>query len=224
MNTIKQKLIELLTENTGKALCDSGDAYGRNYERNQNIDFDKTDRVSFDLYTDSDGNTSIDFSVSLYHFFSEILEINDVTDFLNSQYSKWYDSLNDDDVCGVDLFVKFINGTTKQECMYNTYNYENNLSQVFQFYVFQYNNEFYAIIEIHGGCDVRGGYTDSCIFKLNGYLTGNVDVYGSIDGIDVSNTYNGYSLTDDDGNEININENSNINLDFHIMDDVYMYE
>lgn len=44
----------------------------------------------------------------------------------------------------------------------NSYNYENNLSQVFQYEIF---GDF-VFIEIHGGCDVRGGYTRPVIFKI----------------------------------------------------------
>ena len=106
----------------------------------------------------------------------------------------------------------------------NTYNYENNLSQVLLFRVFVINNEPYVLLQIHGGCDVRGGYTDIKCFKLEGYLTGNPDVYGTINDIEVSNTYNGWSLTDESGDDLELKENNDISLDFYIMEDCeYLY-
>jgi predicted NUDIX family phosphoesterase len=225
MSRTDEKIIELLKYNTGKALCDSGDAYGRNYERNQDIDFEKTDRVEYEIYTDNNGNSSIDFSVSLYHYLNEILEINNITDFLNESYNNWYNNLNDDDDdCDYSEFLNYIGAYSNQKYIENSYNYDNNLTQVIQYYIFNYNNRVFVFLQIHGGCDVRGGYTDPYIFELNGYLTGNVDVFGTIDNIDVTNTYNGYSLTDENGNEIEIKENSKVNLDFYVMDDVSIYD
>jgi len=224
MSRVEQKIIELLKTNTGIALCDSGGDSGRHWQRNKEIYFENTPRVEFDIFTDREGNSSIDFSVNLYHYLSEILEINDTTDFLNKQYSKWWDSLNDDDDCDISLFIKYIQAKSNQKHIENVYNYEYNVNQVFTYYIFEFNSNIYAIISIHNGADVRGGYTPDYIFELNGYLTGNVDVYGKIDNIDVSNTYNGYSLTDENGNEVIVTKDSDINLDFYVINEVYMYE
>ena len=57
------------------------------------------------------------------------------------------------------------------EYTFNTYNGESDLSQVLQgsrikiFVDGQY--EDYYLIQIHNGCDVRGGYTDAKLFKAN---------------------------------------------------------
>jgi hypothetical protein len=101
----------------------------------------------------------------------------------------------------------------------NTYNHENNLSQILLFVTFNYEGNKYALLQIHGGADVRGGYTDTRCFKLNGYLTGNVDIYGSINGEEVSNSYNGYSLTYENGDAVEYNcETDKISLDFYMME------
>jgi hypothetical protein len=39
MTTTEQVLIGVLKGNTGRAICDSGDVYGKHWERNQNRDF-----------------------------------------------------------------------------------------------------------------------------------------------------------------------------------------
>lgn len=47
----------------------------------------------------------------------------------------------------------------------NTYNHEELLSQILQYVYFEWDNEAYIILQIHGGCDVRGGYTKPRIFR-----------------------------------------------------------
>jgi hypothetical protein len=49
----------------------------------------------------------------------------------------------------------------------NTYNHENLLSQVLQYVYFETDDNSYVILSIHGGCDVRGGYTRPRVFELN---------------------------------------------------------
>ena len=50
----------------------------------------------------------------------------------------------------------------------NTYNGEDLLSQVIQFTLFRIDFTDYVALQIHGGCDVRGGYTAPRIFEVNG--------------------------------------------------------
>jgi hypothetical protein len=50
--------------------------------------------------------------------------------------------------------------------MQNTYNWENLLSQVLQYVQIDADDETYLILQIHNGCDVRGGYTAPRIFKV----------------------------------------------------------
>ena len=67
------------------------------------------------------------------------------------------------------------------------------------------DGEDYVLLQVHGGADVRGGYTDARLFTFKHYAEpqafGAVDVYGSINGRNVSNRYEGgTSLTYDDDN------------------------
>jgi len=48
----------------------------------------------------------------------------------------------------------------------NTYNYENLLSQVLQFILLEGKDDTYIILQVHGGCDVRGGYTKPRVFRV----------------------------------------------------------
>ncbi len=50
----------------------------------------------------------------------------------------------------------------------NTYNGECALSQVLQYLYFECDGTAYVCLSIHGGADVRGGYTDPVIFEVTG--------------------------------------------------------
>ena len=224
MKTVKEYLTDMLRENTGKHFLDSGGAYGRNWERNQDKDFESEPRVWYDII-----NNGIDYTVSTFHYLSEILDVDQFSETVNMliDIGMW---CSDEDAVK-ELLIR----ATYQNDHYvgyewevfetvNTYNYENCLSQVLLFTVFKLieTGDVYVLLQIHGGCDVRGGYTDVKCFKLNGYLTGNPDVYGGVNGVDVDNCYNGYELTDETGERVKlINDKNNISLDFIVNENCY---
>ena len=49
----------------------------------------------------------------------------------------------------------------------NTYNGEDMLSQTIQYTYFTWNREPYIVLMIHGGADVRGGYTKPRVFRVD---------------------------------------------------------
>ena len=206
--------------NSGAHFLDSGGDSGRAWQRNQGHDFEQDDRIEFNFY---DGKLEY-VTVSLYHYLLEVLETDDLSEDINSILST--QRVAGDEAHWVQECMEIVEDNFSIENSqgpYNTYNGENNTSQVFQFMTFTVNDEAYVLLQIHGGADVRGGYTNTQCFKLIGYLTGNVDVHGSVNDVDITNTYNSYSLTTDDGEEIEIKETDEIGLDFSVMDDTYMY-
>ena len=52
---------------------------------------------------------------------------------------------------------------------FNTYNGDSDLSQILQGSWLTINDEQYFLLQIHGGCDARGGYTDAKLFQTNEY-------------------------------------------------------
>jgi len=50
---------------------------------------------------------------------------------------------------------------------WNTYNWAANFSQTLQGHDLDLNGDGYVLIQIHGGADVRGGYTDAKLFRLS---------------------------------------------------------
>ena len=223
MHNIKMnatKVIEkMLKENTGTHFLDSGGNNGRMWQRNQNKVFKNEPRVVIDEY----GET-----VSVFHYLNEILELDNVTRKVNSFITKkklhWVDEVAEE----IDFSDFMYHEIEKFHDTYNTYNGNSNLSQTLLFKTFKmYNDDIYVLLQIHGGADVRGGYTDTKCFKLKGYLTGQVDVFGSVNGKDFSNTYNGYSLTwKDTDEEVNLSEIdlNEVSADFYVCEETYMYE
>ena len=58
-------------------------------------------------------------------------------------------------------------GERLAELSENTYNWDCNLSQDLLFTAFGNEDNFtHCILQIHGGCDARGGYTKPVVFKL----------------------------------------------------------
>ena len=220
--SVEVQVVDMLLENTGQHFLDSGGDKGRQWQRNQDKIFQDEPRVDYEVW-----NGEISDTVSAYHYLTEILDTDEYSYEVN-QYLR-SDKDEEGDACHwiEDCKERLENSEEFSEIewigkMENTYNYENNLSQVFLSHIFKnpYTDEVYCLFQLHGGADVRGGYTTTRCFKLEGYLTGQVDVYGSVDGVQVTNSYNGYSLTTDDGEEVKATEDSEIGLDFQIYDDL----
>jgi hypothetical protein len=221
MTRTKQKLIKveneiykMLTENTGASFLDSGSAYGRHWQRNSKKtlkDFENEPEVDFELEEDG----SVDYTISVYHFLKSRLDdpddicikFNTLQDNdKNQEYAK-HDTYN---LYGISVdgwnYLKTVlqenTENTENYCSLskwtNTYNYDSNLSQILQFTTLQINYKNYVLLQIHGGCDARGGYTDAKLFPITGSVEegwfAHEGVYGSVNGISVSNCYDGYSL------------------------------
>ena len=210
MRNVKDTIVSMLTENTGRAMGDSGDAYGRNYERNQGIKFELQPEVEVDtIYGDNTTTEDITYTISLFHYLNKYMEFDALTEKVNDALDTAR-SNSEEDVSWSQYAMEFVETNmdfdiTEQSDTFNTYNYDSNLSQGLQFNMFEVEDSYYALIQIHGGCDIRGGYTDAVCFKVPdeyGCLAMPMeDVYGSIDDYMVSNSYDGYYLYGDDDAE-----------------------
>jgi len=173
--TDTQKLVyAMLTENTGSHMLDSGGAYGRNWERNQAKtieDFDDELEVTIEKseWTDKDGkvHTEYERNVSVFHYLSELESdhLCDKFNELNTDCKDW----DGDFAWGVSQkgadFLELIGMESKHE--FNTYNGDSDLSQILQgSWLEDADGDTYLLLQIHGGCDARGGYTDAKLFKV----------------------------------------------------------
>lgn len=167
MNT-REALYAMLTTNTGAHLLDSGGAYGRHWERNQARTIE-----SFITEPESSMDEWGELTISLFHHLDRTLSYDEDMD---RQYMA---SAKDSDASHLEDIERFIEEMGAREIMSeNSYNHESALSQVIQWTAFELNGTLYIALQIHQGCDVRGGYTRPYIFQ--GYWEELCSEYGSI--------------------------------------------
>lgn len=160
------KIEQILKENTGANMLDSGDIYGREYEKNIKNGI-LTGYQPVDFYIDEKNKeVEITPTVPVYDFLSYNLDYDDKLD-------DWFNYIVEK--IGLDAYSIVDQEQALEEMpdiedisqCYNTYNGECVLSQTLQFHHFEYWSEDYVLLQVHGGCDVRGGYTYPQVFKVN---------------------------------------------------------
>ena len=173
----KDLISDMLRENTGRSFLDSGDHYGRHYERNRSRVFDRESPISIDPRFDY-----LDITINLYHFLSSILEYDPIFDSLLSETDSLYPDLRSwfavsdqyleslTEISEYDSEILDLSGLYGESDPFsvNTYNHESLLSQTIQYIYLTIKSESYVILQIHNGCDVRGGYTRPRVFRLSG--------------------------------------------------------
>lgn len=203
-----QKLVySMLTENTGSHFLDSGGAYGRHWERNQKKtiqDFIHECEVSL-IYNRK--YKELERCVSVFHYLSN-LELDEICDQFNKANKNTKDW--DGDLYGVSSKAqRFLERLSEiygisEPRVWNTYNGDSDLSQTLQGASFQIDGEDYMLVQIHNGCDVRGGYTDAKLFKVTDEFY-NIWEYMSQDEI-IENELEYITLIDENGLTVPDNE------------------
>ncbi len=166
MNTIKENeteriLIEMLKENTGTHMLDSGGETGRHWQRNQQRDFSSEPGSNLEFHFYAKGHLSISYTRKVLPYLSERLTFNRE---LNNEFQHF---LKSGDFCYLEAMEEFCRVNEFEFSTVNTYNGECNLDQTLQYTAFG-RTEFpdHVLLQIHGGCDVRGGYTKPVVFNL----------------------------------------------------------
>ena len=195
MNNIQNIIYKMLTENTGTHFLDSGGSSNRHWQRNQDKtlnDFINESEQTFEVGFDKDGKADeVLRSVSVFHYLAGIgsnLELDEICKEFN-KLNALDENLADCEPYGVRFTAwEYLDSEldTKVDRVWNTYNYDCDLSQTLQGANLTINDEHYVLIQIHGGCDVRGGYTDAVLFKceegiINEYLFEYMDNYELIE-------------------------------------------
>lgn len=175
MSAIEKAVSAMMKENTGAHFLDSGGAYGRSWQRNQQVkDFRDKPVVNVEVYKDGEISATVD----IFHFLTALLEVNKDSTRLSRELYRLSTKAPFEreawrDVC--DAFNRMYlepNGyrMTRWD---NVYNYDNMLSQVYTYaFIYSEDNEDYPefiIMELHNGCDVRGGYTKPRIFAISDF-------------------------------------------------------
>lgn len=183
----KEAIAGLLKENTGEHFLDSGGAYGRHWQRNQERDFDQEPEcvVKFSSYN---GKLDLELTHNVYHWLSQRCMIHEeLNELFDGPFREEVDS--DDEKGWLELmeeFPEWLAGRTTSDgdefgepagiygenepFTVNTYNHQSLLSQTLQYTYFTNGAGEFVILQVHGGCDVRGGYTRPRVFSV-GHLS-----------------------------------------------------
>jgi hypothetical protein len=166
MENTKQLIYEMLTQNTGAHFLDSGGAYGRNCERNESKSIEDFENEPEELYTYSKDWNGLERTVSVFHYLSN-LELDELCNEYNALPCEDWEC--EAYVYGVSKYQwEWLNERIEDIKLlhtFNTYNGDSDLSQILQGSWIELNGEQYLLLQIHGGCDARGGYTDAKLFK-----------------------------------------------------------
>ena len=152
-------LADMLTENTGRAMMDSGDAYGRNWEKNKGR--------SVESFIDAPAVQVSEWGISLdlFHYLRERIEF---APDVQAEFDEWANLPENKETHWYGLMSEWCEryeDSFYSNSGFNSYNGECLLSQTIQGDYFEWQGETYLMLQIHGGCDVRGGYTAPKIFK-----------------------------------------------------------
>ena len=168
MDRTEKVIYEMLTEGTGTHMLDSGGSTGRHWQRNEKKtieDFRNEPEAVLILEPDYP-----EAEISVFHFLtSGAFEIDTI--------AQEFNALDCDDWNG-DFY-----GTSAEQCewlerqgleptgqAWNTYNHDSILSQVLQGQTLENSDgDTYELIQVHNGADVRGGYTDARLFRIDDY-------------------------------------------------------
>lgn len=172
MTETEQVIADMLTENTGRHMLDSGGSAGRHWQRNQGRQFLQEPRGTVDRDY---------FTVSLFHWLSSRAEYDAR---LDKHWEEFCDKPENEGETWFELVPKYIEhiqavckrnnldvggiyGDGDPVCVY-TYNEDSLLDQDIHFWYAEIEGVEYALISIHGGCDARGGFTRPRVFEVQG--------------------------------------------------------
>lgn len=220
--SVEQLVYEMLTENTGSHFLDSGSAYGRHHEKNQGVTLEQFKSQPTVVWS----QRWKEYEIPVFPFLTRRLSLDDVCREFNDRFvpaANW-----DSDKCyglsseGEEWLKE--KGFVFSSEPFNTYNGETFLTQVLQGCMLfgdddePYDEDRHCLLQIHGGCDVRGGYTDARLFIVDRFALFTETVYGTVTKKDgtvhqVSNNYDGYSLRDDDSDEeVDVTDDDEVQL------------
>lgn len=187
----EKKLTELFTANTGASFLDSGSAYGRNWERNQGLTSADFDAMPSAIWERNEYPT-----INAWHYLRDRLEFSKTAEVLTRLMHVWelqdYGNRNLYDLYDQTDYLAHLGATFGEH--WNTYNWETLLSQTIQGVDFELMGNRYTLLQVHGGCDVRGGYTLPVIFEVSSeyWLAGASEVNLWCDACNLSGRFEPY--------------------------------
>lgn len=169
----KNTIAGMLLENTGTHFLDSGGTSGRNWQRNQERDFECECATSLTFRWDY-----IEVTHNIYHWLKDRIEPAEEMQALFDEFEELEENTGKYWLELMESFPKWLEEHKEIETsgLYgdgepmtvNTYNGECLLSQVLQYTYFETDEGAFYLLQIHGGADVRGGYTAPKVFQETG--------------------------------------------------------
>ena len=165
MTETESILYDMLVEDCGVAMMDSGGEGGRSWQQNRHVkDFRLLSAINYEYetWTHKDGTEGNWFTINrlLFHHLNDHLTYDREE---TKKLEKWIKK-NDkytNSVSDVEEYIEQVYGTDEDGYYSdNTYNSEHLLSQDFQYV--SYGAQIF--ISIHGGADIRGGYSNYKVF------------------------------------------------------------
>jgi hypothetical protein len=176
---IQETIAQMLTENTGTHFLDSGGSNGRAWQQNAGkvvADFQAQPSATAEIYVrEWQGKLVAEVlpCVNIFHLLTGgALELDDLCREFNAMpVDEWGGDYNGVSLEGSEwLEARGFAMCKESRGGWNTYNWNAAHSQVMQGNELtlegEYGEEKYLLLQIHGGADVRGGYTDARLFKL----------------------------------------------------------
>jgi hypothetical protein len=166
----EQVIFEMLTTSTGEHMLDSGGDNGRHWQRNAKKTLDDFRSEPYATLDPRYGNVSI----STFHYLTSHLKYSqDMTECLED-FAKQYPDEPWREIMA--LFASSYGADEMQDSIedqtweFNTYNFDHfMIDQCLQGRFFTFGNHEYLMLQIHGGADVRGGYTAPRVFTADRY-------------------------------------------------------
>ncbi|MEM3858862.1 MAG: hypothetical protein QXS81_05145 [Candidatus Micrarchaeaceae archaeon] len=133
-------------------------------------------------------------TIDIFHFLTNVLSITPESKELQEKFEQYEKEHPDDSY--LSNMEEFAEQEKDDGEIYtvNTANDENDFSQTIQYVIFKKGGKTFVILQIHGGADIRGGYTKPRVFKAEDpdeLLLGPLDIEASV--------RNGKSWYTDDG-------------------------
>jgi len=168
---LRKKLQEMFCESTGAHVLDSGSAYGRGWERARKRKFDDEPEAKFEVRSENGDVKELLVYVNTYHWLVARLELPDDDDPIKKLWEEWIAHEDSEDMSWPETMRKFPEFCESRDVDVQdlwitlTYNHESCLDNGLQFADFYGDGESYVLLQIHNGCDIRGGYTAPALFR-----------------------------------------------------------
>lgn len=126
-----------------------------------------------DNETTLDWDYGINFTINTFHFICATLEYDED---LQNQYDNWIEENDLQEQYPIVTMERFVQEEYPEAggiygegepFLVNTYNHENCLDTVMQYYFWEDEGTEYVLVQFHLGGDVRGNYSDPVAFKLS---------------------------------------------------------